>query len=170
MKYHIITLIITSTIFSCSSSKDEQETVKEIKYEVVDGEKVATEEIIKLLRKIDNKPISILTRISNYTNDSRIKSLTNQSAEDGLNDYILDSLFYDSKGNDTLKISYLKINGGWQPTQLFKKKFNENDSIVYWETERPFKPNHYYRREIYYRYNNDNKVKYKTEFECMNEM
>ena len=60
---------------------------------------------IKTLRQTDSLPIAILTRVSNQSNDVRLKYLTGLSKEDGLQDYLLDSIYYDKIGNDTLKKS-----------------------------------------------------------------
>jgi hypothetical protein len=167
LTYILFNIILGVILLGCSNSNEEFKTVKETKYQNIKGNKVATEEIVKIIRTSDDQPISILTRISNYSNDSRIKYLTGQSVEDGLQDYLLDSIYYNQRGNDTLKKSFVKLNSIWQPSQLFKKKYNDYDSVVYWVTERPFKPNHYYKREIFYKYNASKKLIAKTEFECM---
>jgi hypothetical protein len=169
MKKNIVLFLVAIIVFtSCSQTNDEFKTVEETKYENINGEKTAVSQTVKTIRLNDNQPISILTRISNHTDDSRIKYLTGQTSKDGLKDYLLDSLFYNEKGKDTLKKSFVRLDTIWQPTQLFKKKYNDYDSLSYWETERPFKENHYYRRGIYYSYDSAKRLISKTEFECIN--
>src|SRR5688500_18841771 len=106
--YKILTLLLILT-GSCKSDSDY--TIKtEDRHEVVDGKKEIVGQVVQSLRKMDNKPISKLTRVFNYDNDLRIEQLTGLTKDKGLKDYLLDSIYYDSKGNDTLKISYVRMD------------------------------------------------------------
>jgi hypothetical protein len=138
----------------------------EEKYEIVDGKKEIASETIKTLRVSDSLPVVILTKVSNYGNDARMQYLTHLTKEDGLQDYLLDSIYYDKFGNDTLKRSYVCIGKNWQPAQISRKQFRPDKQVNHLMTERPFKQNSYFRKEIFYSYNDNGKIISETELEC----
>lgn len=78
---------------------------------------------------------------------------------------MLDSIFYDSIGNDVLKISYSLKNKKWNATQSFKKKYSAERKIEHFITER-LNSTSDYRKEILYKYNKSGLVSSETEFEC----
>lgn len=136
------------------------------KYEVIDGRKQIVAQTIKTLRKVDSLPIKIVTKIFNYEDDIRIKYSTGLSKQDGLQEYLMDSIFYDSKGNDTLKKSFVRLSNKWQPAQIFYKRFRFDNQVNYFMTERPFKKGTYFKKEIFYSYNDNAKLLKETEVEC----
>lgn len=147
------------------SCKPESEFIINIKdrYEVVDGKKEVVEQVIQSLRKSDNKPVSRLTRIFNYDDDVRIEYATGLTKDDGLRDYLLDSIYYDSNANDTLKISYVHLDK-WYKTQLTRKEFRPDNQVEYFRTERQIKGS--FKMEIFYKYLSSGRLFSKTEFEC----
>jgi len=160
---------LTLLTVSCNSDKKKYIIQTEDQYDTIDGKKQIVSQTIKTLRRTDSLPIAILTKVSNFNNDTRLKYLTGLSKEDGLQDYLLDSIYYDINGNDTLKKSFVHLDNSWQPTQTFYKKFRADKQISYFMTERPFKKDHYFKREIFYAYNNAGNILTETEVECHNE-
>lgn len=162
-------LLLTLLTVSCNSDKEKYIIQTEDQYETIDGKKQIVSQTIKTLRRTDSLPIAILTKVSNFNNDTRLKYLTGLSKEDGLQDYLLDSIYYDINGNDTLKKSFVHLDNSWQPTQTFYKKFGADKQISYFMTERTFKKDHYFKKEIFYAYNNAGNILTETEVECHKE-
>lgn len=158
-------LLLTLLIASCNTDKDKFIIQTEDQYDTIDGKKLIVLQTIKTLRNSDSLPITTLIKVSNYSNDARMKYLTGLTKEDGLQDYLLDSIFYDEIGNDTLKKAFVHLDNNWQPTQTFYKKFT-NRQVSYFMTERPFKKDHYFKKEVFYAYNNTGKILTETEVEC----
>lgn len=153
-------------ILSCNRDKANFITRTENQYDTIDGNKVIVSQTIKVQRLSDSLPITILTKLSNYSNDTRLQYATGISKEDGLKDYLLDSIYYDKFGNDTLKRAFVHLDNNWYPTQIFYKQFRGDKQVNYFMTERPFKKNHYFKKEIFYSYNNDGNLATETEAEC----
>ena len=136
------------------------------KYEVVDEKKQLVGQIVKQLRQKDSLPVTILTKVFNYEDDTRLKYLTGFSKKDGLQPYLVDSIFYDLNGNDTMTKSFARLNNAWQPIQLFYKRFRSDNKVDYFMTERSFKKDYYFKKEIFYLYNDNGKLLSETEAEC----
>src|SRR5690606_32773620 len=130
--------------------KDDSFVQTEDQYETIDGKEQIVSQLVKTLRVSDSLPIANLTKVYNYNNDIRLQYLTGLTKEDGLQDYLLDSIYYDKLGNDTLKKSFVHLNNEWQPTQTFYKKFSAGKKVSYFMTERPFKKDRYFKKEIFY--------------------
>ncbi len=165
MKKNLILLLIFLVI-SCKTENDLFYSKTDEKYEIIDGEKKVVSEITQTYRKIDSLPISKLEKTSNFSNDLRMKNLTGLEKENGLQNYLLDSIYYDKFKNDTLKKCFVFINKKWELTQLFHKKFNQNRKVEHFMTERPFNKKRYYKKETFYIYNNSGKIVSETELEC----
>jgi hypothetical protein len=162
-------VILSVIIFtSCNVDKGTILTITESKNELVDNKIQVVSETIRTLRISDRLPIAVLTRVFNYNNDIRLKYLTGLTKKDGLQNYLLDSIYYDKMGNDTLKRSYIYIAKQWQPTQIFRKEYNKTNHVVHYLTERPFGKDNYYKREIFYKYNANGQILSETECECTN--
>jgi len=165
--FTIILFLTLLTVLAVSCNSDEGTfTQTEDQYEIIDGKKQIVSQTIKTLRKTDSLPVVILTKVSNYNNDVQMKYLTGLSKEDGLQNYLLDSIYYDKFGNDTLKMSFVHLNNNWQPAQIFYKEFTDDKQVSYFMTERPFKKDHYFKREVFYIYNNQGNILTETEVEC----
>jgi hypothetical protein len=142
--YKVLAIALILTV-SCKS--DNALTVKtENRYELVDGKREVVEQVIKHLTKSDNKPISRLTRVFNYNSDVRIEQLTGLTKDKGLQDYLLDSIYYDSKGNDTLIVHFVHL-GKWHRTQRTRKKFRTDNRIEHLITERDVEGRPDFKRE-----------------------
>lgn len=159
----LIFLLIILT--SCKPDIGEFLTLTESRNELVDNKIQIVSQTVKTLRMSDRLPIAVLTRVFNYDNDIRLKYQTGLTKEDGLQDYLLDSIYYDKTGNDTLKRSFVCITKKWQTTQIFRKEFRKSNQVVYYMTERPFNKDSYYKKEIYYKYNVDEQILSETECE-----
>ena len=159
--------ILAAILFLAASCKSESEyNIKtEDRYEVVDGKRELVEQVVQTFRKLDNRPVSKLTRVSNYDNDIRIEQLTGLTRDKGLREYLLDSIYYDSKGNDTLKIGYVHL-GDWQRTQITRKTFRADGKVEYFVTERTAGGNTHFKKEIFYKYSPAGEILSETEFEC----
>jgi len=161
-------LLISLLIFTSCSLKKEPYFVKtENVNEIIDNKQVIVSQKIQTCRVSDSLPICVLTKVSNYNNDLRIETMTGLRKEDGLQDYLQDSIFYYNKGNDTLKKSYVSIHKHWQFTQIFRKRFRSDNQVEFYMTERPFDNEEYYKKEIYYQYNTTGQILSQTEFECI---
>ena len=160
-----LVFFILLTTASCSQNKNWIVLTND-KYEIVDGKKQIVAQTVKMLRRTDSMAIKIVTKIFNYENDTRLRYSTGLSKQDGLQDYLMDSIFYNSKGNDTLKKSFVRLNNKWQPTQIFYKRFRFDNQVDYSMTERPFKEGYYFKKEIFYLYNDKAKLLTETEVEC----
>ena len=159
---------LTVLVVSCNLDTGTLTQV-EAEYETIDGEKQVVSQAIKTIRKTDSLPVVILTKVSNYNNDIRIKYLTGLDKEDGLKDYLLDSIYYDSKGNDTMRISYVHLDK-WQKTQFTRKKFRNDNKVEHFLTERNIKDRPDFKREIFYKYSQTGQILSETEFECSHEV
>ena len=166
MKRQIAILLITLLTISCNVNKDDFITKTEEQYETTEGREQIVSQTITTLRVSDSLPISILTKVSNYSNDYRLQYLTELSKENELQDYLLDSIYYDKFANDTLKKSFVYLDNRWQLTQIFHKKFRADKQVSYFMTERPFEKDSYFKKEIFYAYNSLGKVSTETEVEC----
>jgi hypothetical protein len=166
MRQFITILFLTLLTVSCNSDEEKLIIQTENQYDTIDGKNQIVSQLIKTLRMTDSLPISILTKVSNYDNDIRLKYLTGLSKENGLQDYLLDSIYYDKIGNDTLKKSFVRFEKNWQPAQTFHKKFTPDKQVSYFMTERPFKIDSYYKKEVFYVYNDAGKVLAEIEVEC----
>jgi hypothetical protein len=164
-KYSTILLLTLLTV-SCNSDKEKYIIQTEDQYDTIDNKKEIVSQTIKTLRISDSLPIAILTKVSNYNNEIRLKYLTGLNKEDGLQEYLLDSLYYDNFGNDTLKKSFVQLDNNWQLAQTFYKKFRADNQVSYFMTERPFKKDYYFKKEIFYAYNNAGNILTETEVEC----
>ena len=167
MKRQIATLLITLLTISCNMNKGDFITKIEEQYETIEGREQIASQTITTLRVSDSLPISILTKVSNYSNDYRVQYLTELSKENELQDYLQDSIYYDKFANDTLKKSFVYLDNRWQLTQIFHKKFRADKQVSYFMTERPFEKNSYFKKEIFYTYNSSGKVLTETEVECL---
>lgn len=132
-------------------------------YEEVDGKNQITEQTIKQLRPNDSLPVTILTKYFNHEDDVRLLYLTGLSKEDGLQEFLLDSFYYDQNGNDTLIKSYTKRNDIWHPIQILFKEFNEHNKLIYSKHENI---NNYFIRKLFYTYDNNRNLTSKTELVC----
>jgi hypothetical protein len=165
MVYPSVKMLTLLGILTASCRPDDDLITKiEDRYELVGGKKVVAEQIVQSLRKSDNKPISRLTKIFNYDNDIKIKISTGLTKEEGLQDYLLDSIYYDSNGNDTLKVSFVHLDNEWQKVQLFRKAFRPDYEVEYFMTERLDRVS--YKKEIFYKYSDTGRILSETEFEC----
>jgi len=167
MKRQIAILLITLLTISCNMNKGDFITKIEEQYETIEGREQIVSQTITTLRVSDSLPISVLTKVSNYSNDYRLQYLTELSKENELQDYLQDSIYYDKFANDTLKKSFVYLDNRWQLTQIFHKKFRADKQVSYFMTERPFEKNSYFKKEIFYTYNSSGKVLTETEVECL---
>ena len=103
-------------------------------------------------------------RVFNYNNDPRIFQLTGLKKENGLSDYTLDSIFYDKRGNDTLKVSYVSAGGKWVKSMSYKMRFRPDNAVYYSKMERHNDPK--FTNESFYTYNEAGKVIRETEYRC----
>ena len=162
----IILVVLASLVFACNEDNNRFIIQTKDQYDTINGENRLVAQIIKTLRVSDSLPIVILTRVSNYHNDIRARHLTGLTEEDGIQNYLMDSVYYDGRGNDTLKQSFVYLHEEWQSTQVFHKRFREDGQVSYFMTERPYKKDHYFKQEIFYSYNNDGSISTETEVEC----
>lgn len=166
MRLFIILVFLTLIVVSCQPDKEKLIFQTENIYDSINGKKQIISQITITLRPTDSLPIANLTKVSNYHNDARLKYLTGINKEDGLQDYLLDSFYYNKIGNDTLRKSFIHLDNNWQPTQISYKKFRDDKQVSYFFTERPFIKDHYYKKEIFYSYNDIGDILTETEFEC----
>jgi hypothetical protein len=162
--YRIFALVLILMI-SCKSG-DQFIITTEDSVRMIGNKREVIEQIVQTLRKSDNKPITKVTRLCNYDDDVRIKYRTGLSKENGLQDYLLDSIYYDENGNDTLRESFVRINNKWMKTQLFRKTFRVDNQVQYFMTERHIEGRTKYKREIFYKYSDRGNILSETEFEC----
>lgn len=154
-------------IFTISCNSNSGIFIKtENQYETIDNKRQLVSQTIKTLRSSDSLPVAILTKVSNYNNDVRLKYLTGLKKEDGLQDYLLDSLYYDQFGNDTLKRSFVNLAKTWHLAQTLYKKYREDTQVSYFMSERDFNNDLYFKKEIFYKYNNLGNILTETEVEC----
>lgn len=146
------------------SGKEEFYSKTDESYEVVDGSKEMVGQTISTFRKSDNNLAAKLVRVFNYNNDPRIYQLTGLKKENGLSDYTIDSIYYDQRGNNTLKVSYISIGGKWVKTMSYRTKFNPDNSVMYSKMERHNDPK--FTNETFYSYNKAGKVTRETEYRC----
>lgn len=164
MRKNLLFLLVF--LSSCNFAEDGYYTKTTTKNELVDNKPVVVSEKIETFRMSDHKRTAVLTKVFNYDDDIKIKTLTGLTKKDGLQNYLLDSIFYDKMGNDSLKKCFVFIDKQWQLTQIFIQKFDQNNKIIFYMTERPFSGMQYYKKEIYYKYNSFGKILSETEFEC----
>ena len=167
MRFKIVSMLLIFLIASCSVDENGFIVQSENQYEIINGKNILVGQVIRTLRISDSLPVAVLTKVSNYQNDTRIQYMTGLTEKDGIQNYLLDSLYYDETGNDTLKKSFVHQNKKWQPTQIFYKKFGKYNRVTYFMTERPYKKDRYSKKEIFYSYNSDGNIATQTEFECL---
>jgi type VI protein secretion system component VasK len=161
----ILLTLLTVLIVSCNSN-NKTFIQTEDQYETIDDKKQIVSKTIKTLRTSDSLPIATLTKVFNFNDDIRIKYLTGLSKEDGLQNYLLDSIYYDKLGNDTLKKTFVCLDNNWQEVQTFHKIFRADKQVSYLMIERPYNKDNYFKKEIYYNYNNAGNILTETEVEC----
>jgi hypothetical protein len=164
-KPHPMFALVLTLMISCKSG-DQFKIITEDSVRVIGNKREVIEQIVQTLRKSDNKPIAKLTRLCNYDDDIRIKYLTGLSKENGLQDYLLDSIYYDANGNDTLKESFVRIDNKWMKSQFYRKTFRADNQVQYFVTERHPEGRTMYKREIFYKYSDLGNILSETEFEC----
>jgi hypothetical protein len=159
-----LSLILLFALLQVGGSKEELYSKTEDSYEVVDGNKEFVGQTISTFRKSDNNPRVKLIRIFNYKDDPRIYQLSGLKKENGLSDYTLDSIYYDKRGNDTLKVSYISVGGKWIKTMSYKMRFRPDNAVYYSKMERHNDPK--FTNETFYSYNGAGKVTRETEYRC----
>jgi hypothetical protein len=159
-----LSLILLFALLQVGGSKEELYSKTEDSYEVVDGNKELVGQTIITFRKSDNNPRVKLIRIFNYKDDPRIYQLSGLKKENGLSDYTLDSIYYDKRGNDTLKVSYISVGGKWIKTMSYKMRFRPDNAVYYSKMERHNDPK--FTNETFYSYNGAGKVTRETEYRC----
>lgn len=159
-------MILIPFSIMCISCSDQgnYKTEKISEFKMVKGKKELVGQRIRTIELATDRVITELTQIYNFNDDARLQS-TGYFKKDGFQDYLLDSIFYDSIGNDVLKISYSLKNKKWNATQSFKKKYSAERKIEHFITER-LNSTSDYRKEILYKYNKSGLVSSETEFEC----
>ena len=157
-------LILLLTILQAGRGKEELYSKKAQSFEVVDGNKELVGETISTFRKSDDVLRVKLTRIFNYKDDPRIYQLSGLKKENGLSDYTLDSIYYDKRGNDTLKVSYISVGGKWVKTMSYKMRFRPDNAVYYSKMEKHNDPR--FTNETFYNYNAAGKVTRETEYRC----
>jgi len=164
MNLKLLLLLFLAFTQTTRTGKEELFTKTEYSYEVVDGNREVIGETISTFRKSDNVLRAKLTRIFNYKDDPRIYQLSGLRKENGLSDYTLDSIYYDKRGNDTLKVSYISTGGKWVKTMSYKMRFRSDNAVYYSKMERHNDPK--FTNETFYTYNNAGKVVAETEYRC----
>ena len=159
-----LSLILLFALLQVGGSKEELYSKTEDSYEVVDGNKELVGQTISTFRKSDNNPRVKLIRIYNYKDDPRIYQLSGLKKENGFSDYTLDSIYYDKRGNDTLKVSYISVGGKWIKTMSYKMRFRPDNAVYYSKMERHNDPK--FTNETFYSYNGAGKVTRETEYRC----
>jgi hypothetical protein len=159
-----IFLVLLFTFFHARGVKEEFYSKTQESYEMVDGNKELVGQTICTFRKSDNNPVVKLVRIFNYKDDPRIYQVSGLKKENGLSDYTLDSIFYDRRGNDTLKVSYISVGGKWVKTMSYKMRFRLDNAVYYSKMERHNDPK--FTNETFYSYNQTGKVIRETEYRC----
>ncbi len=158
-------LLFLLLLCAACNPKPKSFTEIENQYQLVDGQKQIVSQKIKTITLPDSLTIATRTKVYNYTNDIRIKTLTGYGKEDGLQDYLLDSSYYGNLGKDTLKKAFVRVNHQWQPVQLFHKKFRTDGQVSYSMTERPYNKQAYYKEELFYTYSPTGKLLEDNEIE-----
>ena len=133
-------------------------------FKIIDGRKELVGQKIKTFELPAKRIQSELTQIYNYNDDARLESL-GCFKKDGLKDYLLDSVFYDAIGNDTLKISFLMKDKKWTKVQSVKKRYNHEGHIEYLVAE-SLKGTPAYKKETFCKYYTSGLLSSETEFEC----
>jgi hypothetical protein len=163
MKYWFIIILLTG----CSriTNSDNYYIETEDKLGKVNDIQEVIEQVSRTFRKSDKRLIAELTKVYNHNDDYKVLLTTGLKKENGLSNYLLDSIFYDSRGNDTLKINYVHRNSTWLKNQVYIKRFRPDNQISYFKTER-FNDKNRFLKEIFYTYTNHSKLESETEFEC----
>jgi hypothetical protein len=151
-------------LLQARGTKEELYSKMDESYEVVDGNKTLVGQTISTYRKSDNNLRVKLVRIFNYKDDPRIYQLSGLKKDNGLSDYTLDSIYYDKRGNDTLKVSYISVGGKWVKTMSYKMRFRPDNTVYYSKMERHNDPK--FTNETFYSYNEAGKVTRETEYRC----
>lgn len=159
-----IYLLLLFVCLQAGGNKEELYSKTQESYEVVDGTRELVGQTISTFRKSDNNLRAKLIRIFNYKDDPRIFQLSGLKKENGLSDYTLDSIYYDKRGNDTLKVSYISIGGKWVKTMSYSMKFRLDNAVYYSKMERHNDPK--FTNETFYTYNEAGKVIAETEYRC----
>ena len=164
MNLKLLLLLLFAFVQSGRTVKEELYTKTQDSYEVVDGTRQIIGETISTFGKSDNVLRAKLTRIFNYKDDPRIYQLSGLKKENGLSDYTLDSIYYDKRGNDILKVSYISTGGKWIKSMSYKMKFRADNAVYYSKMERHNDPK--FTNETFYTYNDAGKVVAETEYRC----
>jgi hypothetical protein len=157
-------LVLLLTFFQTHGIKEVYYSKTQESYENVDGTRQLVGQTITTFRKSDDNPVVKLVRIFNYKDDPRIYQLSGLKKENGLSDYTLDSIFYDRRGNDTLKVSYISTGGKWVKTMSYKMRFRPDNAVYYAKMEKHNDPK--FTNETFYKYNAAGKVISETEYRC----
>ena len=164
MTPNLLLILLFVLLQAGKAGKEEYFSKSEEKYEMVDGNREIVGQTIGTYRKSDNNMVVKMVRVFNYNNDPRIFQLTGLKKENGLSDYTLDSIFYDKRGNDTLKVSYNSIGGKWVKSMSYKMRFRPDNAVYYSKMERHNDPK--FTNESFYTYNEAGKVIRETEYRC----
>jgi len=159
----MILLVMTIALVACNKNGLYQ-TENIPTFKIIDGRKELVGQKIKTFELPAKRLQSELTQIYNYNADARLESL-GCFKKDGLKDYLLDSVFYDAIGNDTLKISFLMKDKKWTKVQSVKKRYNHEGHIEYLVAE-SLKGTPAYKKETFSKYNKSGLLSSETEFEC----
>lgn len=175
MKNLLIYLILIIVAAGCGNSEsmpvEVSSTLSEFRTDtiptiIIEGEHtgVRTSHEILTIRLIDSVVVKRLTQLNNFFNDAKLLTLTGYSSKDGLSDYLMDSIFYDSNRNDTLTKMYVKTkNKNWAYVQSIKRDFDEQNNLKHLLSER-FVPKHKIVEEFYTYHNN--RLKEQTTYWC----
>lgn len=162
--YLKLTLLVLFIAFNSCNKRDAYLTEKFPEFRIIEGKKELVGQKIKTFELPGKRLIAELYQVYNYNEDPRLNSM-GYFKKDGLQNYLLDSIFYDSEHKDTLKISFSMQDKKWKKIQSLKKKFNNEGKIEYLITERlDSKP--LLKKEIFYTYTKSGLLSSETEFEC----
>lgn len=105
-----------------------------------------------------------LTSIYNTDNDYKTSLITGIQAEDSLSPWLLDSFFYNVGQFDTIQLNYIFEKGEWKKNQIFKKKYDSRNNLIYFYSQR-FR-NREFKMEKFMKYKEENRVVLITLYEC----
>jgi hypothetical protein len=161
-------MIVCTSLFAQKQNARKPATTYHTKtddsYEVVDGNKELVGQTISTFEDPDNLLVRRLNKVFNYKNDPRVLKLTGFTKNDGLQDYTLDSIFYDNRGNDTLKVSYVYNGKIWIKAMTSRMKYRPDNQVKYSKLEKHQQPG--FTNETFYSYNNEGKLTNETHYKC----
>lgn len=168
MKNYLIIFILIISGCSVEQSEIKIDNTKEFRFDTIPTiaieESILTNQEILKIRLSDNKVVSRLEQVNNYDNDIKIRLLTGYTKEDGLMDFLKDSTYYDSNGNDTLTEMYRKRkNEDWTKVQFIRKSYDLNQNLTYLCSQRTDSSN--FKQEHFFKYENQ-LLTSETVFEC----